>query len=60
MTKKHFEAIAAILARRQRDYDSQQSDNDIRLVAEDLANYFRSVNPNFDKARFLRAAGVQS
>lgn len=47
MSKKHFERIAAIL----RDHD----DVDPQLV-DDLADFFQSENPFFDRVRFIEAA----
>jgi hypothetical protein len=53
MTKKHFEAIARIL-------NSQLPYNNVDAVsladiANDLADYFESVNPNFDRTLFIDA-----
>lgn len=48
MTLKHFKAIAEII--------SSQPDVSITL-AEDLASYFKTENPNFDRDRFLAACG---
>ena len=45
MTKKHFEAIAAIL---------KAHDAPLALVME-LAAYFATTNPNFDAERFVKA-----
>ena len=42
MTKKHFIAIAELLAWHQADID----------LIEGFENYFISLNPNFDKQRF--------
>lgn len=51
MTKKHFIALAAILKNARAD-DAALIDG----VAEKMADYFVTVNPNFDKGRFMRAA----
>lgn len=48
MTRKHFEAIASILAQHGADAG----------LAADLANYFAAENPRFDVDRFMKAAGV--
>ena len=45
MTKKHFEAIAAIL---------KANNAPLSLVME-LAAYFETTNPNFDAERFVKA-----
>lgn len=50
MTRKHFEAIAAIL---------KEAGADFATVAK-LAHYFESVNPNFNRARFYQASGYDS
>ena len=57
MTKKHFIAIAAILA----DHHPVQGEAvDIAFAdtVTDLADYFGTVNPNFDRQRFLSACGM--
>lgn len=55
MTRKHFEAIAAILADH---HPVPGNDPDITFAdtVYDLCNYFETVNPNFDRARFRKAA----
>ena len=47
-TKQHYQAIAAIL---------RDANSDKRQIAENLADYFSSDNPHFDKMRFLSACG---
>lgn len=64
MTKKHFEAIAKILAetmsRETNDgsYPDETAIRTITFIANRIANVCESDNPNFDRARFLRACGV--
>ena len=55
MTKKHYERIAAILhiAR-----TSVPKHNHEWWIAENLADYFATDNPKFDRARFLQACGI--
>jgi hypothetical protein len=54
MSKKDYVAIAAILL-------SSQADRRTREVfAVKLADIFGMGNPRFDRARFLKACGVQS
>lgn len=59
MTKKHFEAIAAILlsmpgCKTKEDYRHY---NDL---CGKFADLFQSENPRFDRARFLEACGATS
>ncbi len=50
MTKKHFIAIAKIVhTHRNRGADT---------IASALADYFATINPNFDRQRFIDACGV--
>lgn len=51
MTKKHFEAIADILAEH---IWSTAADE----IARDLARYFKDINENFDRKKFLDRVGV--
>jgi hypothetical protein len=46
MTKTHFEAIAAIL----------DANGSPEHTVEDFADYFASINPRFDRKRFLAAS----
>lgn len=60
MTKKHFEALAAALKAEQpgTNWDPNkhvQYRLDVRAVADVCARF----NPNFDRARFLKACGVE-
>jgi len=68
MTKKHFIEIAATL-KSERDswiVDHQQTDDPAAYTGPTpldgtvlrLASTFKSINPNFDRARFLAACGV--
>jgi hypothetical protein len=64
MTKKHFEAIAAVLAETMSHetndgaYPDETAIRTITFIANRLANLCAAENPNFDRARFLRACGV--
>lgn len=59
MTRKHFEALAAMV----RDLASttadptQAVDIAVRDHADTLAKFCATQNPNFDRARFLKACG---
>ena len=56
MTRKDYIAIAAVFKVR-KDRDNADA---LREIAYDLADVFKRDNPNFDRARFLAACGVQS
>lgn len=55
MTRRHFEAIASTIKDSRAVVDQRAVD----FVARRLAGCFRAFNPNFDRDRFLRAAGVE-
>lgn len=64
MTKKHFDALAAALKEARLAFAlpigvetaETQSHRDILMVASVCARF----NPNFDRARFLTACGVEA
>lgn len=56
MTRKHFEAIAALLAEVRKDYPAQGAIIP-DAVSSRLADYFEKENPRFDRAKFLTACG---
>lgn len=73
MTKKHFEAIAAIIKARHEVYEDALNnllaagfdegyysggDDEVSTMANRLADYFASENPRFDRDHFLAACGV--
>jgi hypothetical protein len=55
MTRKHFEAIARIFA----GHPAIRS-SEVKSIGYDIADYLGTQNPNFDRARFLKAAGIYS
>ena len=64
MTRKDYVKFAAML-KVKRAYVGQFKSGDImRLalesIAVDMADIFQSDNANFDRARFLKACGVES
>jgi mevalonate pyrophosphate decarboxylase len=64
MTRKHFKAIARILAMRNgHDYSTIDFDagfnRAVWSIAQDLADYFEEENSNFDRSQFLTACGFQ-
>lgn len=59
MTRKHFEAIAAIID----GISIGQGGHDVVTlfeVTERLADYFASQNERFDRERFLKACGFDA
>lgn len=55
MTRKHFEAIAAILSEVHDDY---RFDGAVDAMAARMADYFASQNSNFNRVGFLAACGL--
>jgi hypothetical protein len=70
MTRKDYELIASSIHRTVMVKTSRQlvgnakarevAEDALRLVAIDLAATLGNRNPNFDRARFLKAAGVSA
>lgn len=64
LSRKHFEAIAGILAKNAGFYGGSREmyglgkREALEDVTDDLSDYFASENPHFDRQRFLKAAGV--
>lgn len=56
MTRKHFIAVAKVLAATDgiHDYSTKA------FIAHGLADEFATINPNFDRDRFLKACGVEA
>ena len=55
MTKKHYEAIAGII-----DTVSHDKNKHPHNVAYQLADYFATDNPRFNRTRFLQACGIET
>lgn len=57
MTRKHFEAIAAIL---NADYVSSTgaAQVKVKVLTYSLADYFQSINANFNREQFYKAVGI--
>lgn len=56
MTRKHFKAIAATIARaRMYDHDTQILD----LLVYDMCVTLATFNPHFNASKFIEACGVQ-
>ena len=58
MTKKDFEAIAAVFKSRVQWADAQGRFSQFE-VALKLVDYFETANSRFDRTRFLLAAGFE-
>jgi hypothetical protein len=55
MTKQDFELIARILRTHRDDFGRKR----LERVAQDFADDLQGTNPQFDRARFLKACGVE-
>ena len=63
MTRKDYVAIAAAIHRTGMAVNigpKKTAEYAIRLAATDIAATMAADNPRFDRARFLKACGVQS
>lgn len=60
MTRKHFRAIADAIARSRYGHDSSAERAAIDDTAVLIAYALADANPNFDRARFLRACGLEA
>ena len=58
MTRKHYVAIAEILRARKGIWSTAELAR--KDIAERIADTMANDNPRFDRARFLKACGVQS
>lgn len=59
MTRKDFQLIADVLKGLSLNWGGHLNDASHARVVEDFADKLASTNPNFDRARFLRACGVE-
>ena len=64
LTRKHFEAIAAIIASELPSKEDRESDiafeaihMHTRNLTRDLSDFFKEENSAFDRERFMRACG---
>lgn len=58
MTKKHYDAIAGIITSWM--YYSDETTSTCRAIAYDLADYFATENPKFQRDKFLTACGIET
>lgn len=54
-TRKHFKAVAKIIAGNRGQGVEYTLDN----IASELADYFATQNPRFDRNRFMKACAVE-
>lgn len=60
MTKKHYEAIAAIIANEARQWEpTSHYAQGIQNMADALADYFAKDNPLFSRDKFMKAISDQ-
>ena len=61
LTRKHFQAVADILACHRRDIESDTMSRDrvYPAIVADFARYFRGENGQFDVGRFHRACNPE-
>ena len=60
MTKKDFEAIARAIRIAHVTYDTPTDAAQREFIAREVAQHCEAANPQFNRARFLAACGVQS
>lgn len=59
VTKKDFKAIADIVKQACGIYDKQEVSGEIAYdISHNLADYFATQNPYFDRQKFLDACGL--
>ena len=58
-SKRHYAAIAAILYRNLLACDNDAERYMLGDVRNDMADLFAGDNPRFNRARFLKACGIQ-
>jgi len=68
LTRKHYQAIAGIIANQDPPRTAEQLFKTVWIDGKvyaldnltiDLAAYFKTDNPNFDRQRFYKAAGTE-
>ena len=59
MTRKDYQAIAHVINNNRIDFEEGEDGYVVlNLVSHHLAHYMAQDNPNFDRAKFLTACGV--
>lgn len=57
MTRKDFEAIAAIISTVKERKNTFEAWEAINSLTDELSDFFETVNPQFDRDRFFTACG---
>ena len=57
LSRKHYKKIANIIDIT--NGNANLGDDATEILANNLADYFKEDNPNFDRSRFLEACGVE-
>ena len=60
MTRKDYVAIAERIAETRKYHERDEAVDALDFLARDLAQHMANDNPRFNRARFLKACGVQS
>lgn len=58
LTKKHFKAIAEVVNKVTEEDVFTTNDDFRQTISQELANYFVTQNPQFDRQKFLDACGL--
>jgi len=60
LTKKDFKAVAEIIEQACGIYDDEEVCGEIAsIITHNLADYFATQNPRFDRERFMKACGLE-
>jgi hypothetical protein len=58
MTRKDYDAIAAVLAAERQQVTMRAARQAVMNITRALADVMAAENPRFDRERFMRAAGM--
>ena len=59
LSKQHFQAIADVIANVRSRYPEQDARLAVMGIERELAAYFTTQNPSFDRARFIEACEAE-
>jgi hypothetical protein len=61
MTRKDYQLIAGIIAENQKQFAEGEEGNSLLFIlSHQFASELQADNPRFDRARFLKACGVNN